>query len=134
MIYEMTIQVRVADFNRGYKWYETLLKRNADLIPHEGFAEWELVPGCWLQVAGGIPSDGSGPVRLGVTDIESERNRIMSALGVSFFDIHTREEVPVKWAGFTDPWGNRLGFFEYKNINDKEVQIQRMFGSRDAQK
>lgn len=63
MIYEMTIQVRVLDIEKGQKWYQTLLKRELDFIPHEGFAEWELIPGCWLQVAEGTPAEGSGPLR-----------------------------------------------------------------------
>lgn len=40
------------------------LKKDADLKPHDGFVEWELIPGCWLQVAKGSPSEGSGPLRL----------------------------------------------------------------------
>lgn len=49
MIYEMTYQVRVAYFDKGLTWYKTLLNRDPDFVPHEGFAEWELIPGCWLQ-------------------------------------------------------------------------------------
>lgn len=114
MIYEMTYQVRVSDFSEGLKWYKTLLNKDPDLTPHEGFAEWELLPQCWLQVAEGAPSEGSGPLRLGVLSIEETRNRMINELNVDYFEIFTREEVPVKWATFTDPWGNRLGFFEYK--------------------
>ncbi len=46
MICEMTIQVRVSDFADGLSWYRTLFQRDPDFVPHEGFAEWELVPGC----------------------------------------------------------------------------------------
>ncbi|MEH7884288.1 VOC family protein [Bacillus sp. JJ1609] len=114
MIYELTYQVRVSDFNEGLMWYKTLLNKEPDLIPHAGFAEWELMPRCWLQVAEGIPSKESGPLRLGVLSIEEARNRMIKELNVASFEICSREEVPVKWATFTDPWGNRLGFFEYK--------------------
>jgi hypothetical protein len=114
MIFEMTYQVRVSDFSEGLKWYKTLLDKEPDLTPHEGFAEWELVPRCWLQVAEGAPSEGSGPLRVGVKSIEEARNRMINDLNVDPFEIFSREEVPVKWATFTDPWGNRLGFFEYK--------------------
>lgn len=72
----MTVQVRVTDIKEGQKWYQTLLNKKPDFIPHEGFAEWELISGCWLQVAEGVPTEGSGPIRLGVTDIEAERDRI----------------------------------------------------------
>ncbi|MUK89820.1 VOC family protein [Ornithinibacillus sp. L9] len=131
MIYEMTIQIRVTDISEGQKWYETLLQRKPDFIPHEGFAEWELIPGCWLQVAEGIPAKDSGPLRLGVLDIVSERERIKGELKVPHFDIFSREEVPVKWATFTDPWGNRLGLFEYINEIEKNEQIQNISGELD---
>ena len=128
MIYEMTTQVRVADFDEGKKWYQSLLNKEPDFIPHEGFAEWELIPGCWLQVAEGVPSEGGGPLRLGVTSIEHERNRMIEELNVDFFEIHSREEVPVKWATFSDPWGNRLGFFEYINEKEKNERITMILG------
>ncbi|MCM3710374.1 VOC family protein [Sporosarcina luteola] len=124
MLYEMTIQVRVTEFAKGQDWYTTLLKREPNFIPHDGFAEWELLPGCWLQVAKGIPSVNSGPLRLGVLDLEKERNRIQEELGVKRFELHSREEVPVKWGTFTDPWGNQLGFFEYKNEEEKKAMFR----------
>ncbi|MDW0117944.1 VOC family protein [Sporosarcina thermotolerans] len=128
MIYEMTIQVRLSDFEEGLHWYSTLLKRKPDFSPHEGFAEWELLPGCWLQVAEGNPSLNSGPIRLGVIDIEEERNRVQEQLNVENFNLHSREEVPVKWATFSDPWGNQIGFFEYKNEVEKTEKIQAILG------
>jgi len=128
MIYEMTIQVRVSEFEKGQHWYTTLLKREPDFIPHDGFAEWELIPGCWLQVAEGSPSLNSGPIRLGVNDIEKECKRVQEELGVENFDLHSREEVPVKWGTFSDPWGNRLGFFEYILEDEKKDRIQVVLG------
>ncbi|MCG7343170.1 VOC family protein [Sporosarcina sp. ACRSL] len=128
MIYEMTIQVRVSEFEKGQQWYTTLLKREPDFIPHEGFAEWELLPGCWLQVAEGHPSMNSGPIRLGVLDIEEERNRVQQELGVESFELHSREEVPVRWGTFADPWGNQLGFFEYKSEAEKKERIRVIVG------
>jgi hypothetical protein len=124
MIYEMTYQVRVTDMNEGLKWYKTLLNKEPDFTPHEGFAEWELLPGCWLQIAEGVPSEGSGPLRLGVQSIDEARNSMIRELNVEPFEIFSRHEVPVKWATFTDPWGNRLGFFEYINKSEKEERIQ----------
>lgn len=53
MIYEMTVQVRVSDMIKGQQFYEALLNRAPDTTPHEGFAEWELTPNCWLHVAEG---------------------------------------------------------------------------------
>ncbi len=113
----MTIQIRVQDFARGIEWYKTLLKKGPDFIPHEGFAEWELIPNCWLQVAEGTPATGSGPLRLGVKHIETERKRLMEDLGVEYLEIQSRPEVPVKWATFSDPWGNLIGLFQ-SNTNE----------------
>jgi hypothetical protein len=128
MIYEMTVQVRVSNMEDGQKYYEILLNRQPDFTPHEGFAEWELLPNCWLQVAEGTPTVGNGPLRLGVVDLHAERKRLMDILHIEEFEIFERVEVPVKWATFSDPWGNRLGLFEYKDseaLNEKLRQVVR---------
>jgi hypothetical protein len=129
MIFEMTIQVRVSSIEEGQKWYETLLNRKPDFIPHEGFAEWELISGCWLQVAEGILIEGNGPLRLGVTNIEAERDRLVEVLKINYFEIHSRPEVPVKWGTFTDHWGNRLGFFEYLDKSEERERIKTIIGT-----
>lgn len=128
-MFEMTIQLRVTDFEQGQKWYETLLNRRPDFMPHEGFAEWEVIPGCWLQVAEGIPSEGSGPLRLAVNNLEAEQERIMKELNVDHFEIYARDEVPVRWGTFSDPWGNQLGFFEYVDKNEENEVIQKVWGN-----
>ncbi|MGR3764357.1 VOC family protein [Rossellomorea sp. NS-SX7] len=128
MIYEMTIQVRVSNMREGQSWYETLLSREPDFVPHDGFAEWELLPGCWLQVAEGEPASGSGPIRLGVADLEAEKKRVMQLLSVEDFTIHSRKEVPVKWATFEDPWGNGIGLFQYMDQQEIQNRIVTILG------
>ncbi|WP_316568748.1 VOC family protein [Neobacillus sp. YIM B06451] len=123
MFFEMTYQIRVTDIKEGHKWYQTFLQNAPDFIPHDGFVEWEVVPGCWLQVAEGIPSSGSGPLRVAVKDLEAEKSRLVSELEVENFEVFSREEVPVKWCTFSDPWGNRIGLFEYI---DKKVESERI--------
>lgn len=130
MFFEMTIQVRVNDFQKGRHWYQTLLKRQPDFIPHEGFIEWEVTPGCWLQVAEGTPTAGSGPIRLGVKDIEEERKRLLKELQIEPFEIHSKEGVPVKWGTFEDPWGNLLGLYEYLDKNLEEDRLKQLLGSK----
>ncbi len=125
----MTTQVRVSNIKEGQGWYEILLNKKPDFIPHDGFAEWELIPGCWLQVAEGTPTDGNGPLRLGVTNIEAERDRLVEQLKIDSFEIHSRPEVPVKWGTFTDPWGNRLGFFEYLDKSEEQERIKTIIGA-----
>ncbi|WP_409291306.1 VOC family protein [Peribacillus sp. SCS-37] len=129
MIFEMTIQVRVSNFKEGLEWYNSLLNKQPDLIPHDGFAEWELLPGCWLQVAEGVPAEGTGPLRLGTANIEAERERLVEQLGIDCFEIQSRPEVSVKWGTFADPWGNRLGFFEYLDKSEEKERIKTVIGA-----
>ncbi|WP_430787292.1 VOC family protein [Virgibacillus flavescens] len=128
MIFEMTTQIRVSSIKEGQKWYETLLNKKPDFIPHDGFAEWELIPGCWLQVAEGNLTEANGPLRLGVANIEAERERLVKELTIDSFEIHARPEVPVKWGTFTDPWGNRLGFFEYLDKGEEQERVKTILG------
>ncbi|MGE7934784.1 VOC family protein [Viridibacillus arvi] len=103
MIFEITTLVRVTNFKGGHKWYGSLLNKKVDFIPHDGFVGWEIIPDCWLQVAEGIPSEESGPLRLGVTDLIAERSRLVKDLEIDEFEIYSREEVSAKWGTFTDP-------------------------------
>jgi len=128
VIFEITNQVRVTDIQQGQRWYEILLNKKPDFIPHEGFAEWEIIPGYWLQVAEGVPSEGSGPLRLGVTNIIAERDRLVKELGIEKFEIFSREEVTAKWGSFTDPWGNELGFFEYLDKKEENDRVKTILG------
>ncbi|PLS18032.1 ornithine monooxygenase [Bacillus sp. M6-12] len=128
MFFEMTYQVRVTDIVEGHKWYKTLLKKTPDFMPHVGFMEWELIPGCWLQVAQGVPSVGSGPLRLGVKDLETEKYRLIRKLNVEDFEIFSRQEVPAKWGTFSDPWGNRIGLFEYIDKTEENQRIETILG------
>ena len=130
MVFEMTYQVRVPHFGEGLHWYRTFLNKEPDFTPHEGFAEWELIPGAWLQVAEGKTAEGSGPLRLGVKSIEDERSRLVEELGIQIFEISAREEVPVKWATFSDPWGNRIGLFEYKDKAEMQERVSSILGSK----
>ena len=85
-------------------------------------------PRFWLQVAEGIPSEASGPLRLGVTDIIAERDRLVKELGIDEFEIYSRKEVSAKWGTFTDSWGNQLGLFEYLNKKEENERIKSILG------
>ena len=129
MIFEMTVQFRVSDIKEGQKWYETLLNKKVDYAPHEGFLEWELFPGCWLQIAEGKVNNGNGPLRLGVTNIEDVRSRLIKELNVNYFEIDSRPEVPARWGTFNDPWGNQLGLFEYIDKDEEKERIKTILGT-----
>lgn len=124
MFFEITVHIHVSDIEEGQKWYETLLNRTPDFIPHESFVEWEIVPGCWLQVSEGNPGSISGPLRFAVKDILNEKERIIRELNIANFEIHSRPEVPVKWGTFTDPWGNQIGFYEYIDKNEEKKRLK----------
>lgn len=128
MVFEITIQVRVTDMTKGIAWYRELFERKPDFAPHNGIVEWEIFPGSWLQLAEGTPAVGSGPLRWGVENLEAERERVMKRLNVDHFEIHSREEVPVKWGTFEDPWGNRVGFYEYVNKEEQAQRMETIFG------
>ncbi|MCU9614894.1 VOC family protein [Caldibacillus lycopersici] len=128
MIFEMTTQLKVASITDGQAWYEILLNKKPDFIPHAGFAEWQLLPGCWLQVAEGTPAVGNGPLRFGIANIEAERERLIEQLKIERFEIHSRPEVSVKWGTFSDPWGNQLGFFEYFDKREEQERIKAIIG------
>ncbi|AVQ97745.1 ornithine monooxygenase [Oceanobacillus iheyensis] len=108
----VTFQVKITDYEKGIKWYEKLFNRKPDFIPHGDFAEWEIVPNTWLQVAKGEPTNGNGPLRLGVEDIENERRRLVEVLNIEIESVNTREGVPAAWCSFEDPYGNRIGLYQ----------------------
>ncbi|WP_433750460.1 VOC family protein [Falsibacillus pallidus] len=124
MIFEMTMQVKVLNIDEAIKWYEVFLSKKPEYIPHEGFAEWEILPGCWLQVAESLEFGGAGPIRFGIKDIESEKQRLMKELNITGFEIYSRPEVEVKWGTFQDPWGNEIGLFEYLDKEQEESRIK----------
>ncbi|MBN8191821.1 VOC family protein [Bacillus sp. NTK074B] len=111
----VTFQIRVTNYYEGLSWYTTLFNREPDFIPHEDFAEWEMVDNTWLQVAKGEPAIGNGPLRFGVQDIYSERERLMKSLNAVIEEVQTREGVPAAWCTFSDPYGNLVGLFEELN-------------------
>lgn len=127
MLFEVTNQIRVPDLLEGQQWYEKLLGKKPDFIPHEGFVEWEVIPGFWLQLAEGTPSKNSGPFRIGVTDLEATRDLLVQELNIARFEIHSREEVPVKWGTFEDPWGNGVGFYEYHDKKEEEERLNLLY-------
>jgi len=65
----------------------------------------------------GIPIEGSGPLRLGIKDIQVEKARLAKELHILDFPIYSREEVSVKWGTISDPWGNSIVDPNYKHNN-----------------
>jgi catechol 2,3-dioxygenase-like lactoylglutathione lyase family enzyme len=110
----LTIQLWVGDGSAGRGWYARLFGRPPDFTPfsHDTFCEWIFKPGYWEihVVEKDHPEPRQAPVRFGVEDIHAARQQVLE-LGVGADAI---EELPgvVRWCNFTDPWGNRLGFYQ----------------------
>lgn len=107
----ITTQVRTNNLDAAIRWYAALLGRPPDETPEAGVAEWEIMPNCWLQLAEGTPAPGSGPLHLGVADIEAVRERLQQALHIAISPVE-RIEGEVAWCTFADPFGNQLGLFQ----------------------
>ncbi len=118
-MFEMTVKVQVGNIEEGVKWYSAVLNKAPDRIPHPGSAEWQPFKGCWLQMAEGKEEIQGLLIRIGVHDIQAERDRLRSALQDERIQVSTKQWVPVKWIDLKDPWGNTIGFYEYL---DKEYE------------
>lgn len=104
--------VRVSDIQAATEFYRTVLGREPDFSPSPDMQEWEILPDVWLLVAGtsGLPPQ-NGRIRFGVTNIESERRRLVEALGLDISPVERIEGV-VAYCNFDDPWGNKMGLFQ----------------------
>lgn len=73
--------VPVEDHLRATTWYAKLLGREADLVPMEDVAEWQLADSAWLQVTTDTKRAGSTTVIIGVVDIRVQRSLIIPMAG-----------------------------------------------------
>ncbi len=107
-----TLQVYVDDMTRARLWYVKLLGRKPDFGANPDFLEWEIVTHFWFQlVTKKAPKDPSRK-RFGVSDVYSERQRIIEELGVEVSEVEELPKGVVRWCNFEDPWGNKLGLFQ----------------------
>ncbi len=63
--------VPVSDIARARAWYEKLFGRPADNTPMPVLAEWQVVPGGWVQVFVDEGRAGSGLLNFAVDDLEA---------------------------------------------------------------
>lgn len=102
--------IPVKDFDKASAWYATLLGREADLIPVEEVAEWQLAEGAWLQVSTDPERAGSTTVVFGVDDLEQQR-QLCNDAGITLGDVQEYPGV-IKMADICDPEGNKVSFVE----------------------
>jgi predicted enzyme related to lactoylglutathione lyase len=79
----------------------------ADIEPMPDIRESE-VAGTWVQLAEDEDTTGNWTLRIGVSDLDAERQRLED-LGIRLGDTHTVPEV-VSYFNFYDPDGNRLSY------------------------
>lgn len=111
----MTVQVYVptGDIARARSFYTTLFGREPEFAPHDDFLEWSPIAGqeCWLQVSA---KEGATPmlnrVRFRVLDLRTA----LDFLDSSEIERSEPSQLPdvVAFVDFSDPWGNRLGYYE----------------------
>lgn len=102
--------VPVRDQNTAVEWYKKLLGRDADVVPVEGVAEWQLAKNAWLQVAADPERAGSTTVVIGVNDIDAQCRACASA-NVSHGEVVEYPEV-IKMIEVIDPDGNKVSFVQ----------------------
>jgi catechol 2,3-dioxygenase-like lactoylglutathione lyase family enzyme len=106
----ITVGIPVSDLHVAVRWYQRVLELDRGIEPAPGIREFEVSPGCWLQLFREEAS-GSGHVfRVGVEDIDEARRRLLG-LGVTVADTERIEGV-IAFCDFADPDGNRLSLYE----------------------
>jgi predicted enzyme related to lactoylglutathione lyase len=100
----------VGDHQAAVAWYAQLLGREADLVPTDGVAEWQLTDTAWLQVGADPERSGSTTVVIGVHDLETQRAFCEKA-GVPLGEVVEYPDV-IRMAETADPDGNTVTFVQ----------------------
>ena len=100
----------VKDYSAAVAWYARLLSREADLVPVEGVAEWQIADGAWIQVCLDTERAGYTTVVVGVDDLEAQRG-VCSQAGI---ELDETQEYPgvIRMAEVCDPDGNKISFVQ----------------------
>ena len=106
----VTIGVPVRSVVEASRWYERCLRLTGHIDPASDIREYELVPGCWLQLSETNTAPSEHCLLLGVADLEGERERLVN-IGVDVGQIQRVEGV-IAFVDFKDPDGNNLGFYQ----------------------
>ena len=98
--------VPVSDLQAGSRWYEALFGRPADNNPMPTLAEWQVVPGGWVQVFNDAERAGTGLLNFAVDDLEAHRADLRQR-GLETGEI-TEATKGVRLSEITDPDGNTI--------------------------
>ena len=102
--------VPVKDHQNAVKWYTKLLGREADLVPVDEVAEWQIADNAWIQVGADPERAGYTTVIIGVHDIAEQRGFCEKA-GIPLGELIEIPEV-IKMAEAVDPEGNKVAFVQ----------------------
>ena len=102
--------IPVTNYQTAVNWYKKLIGRDADVLPTEGVAEWQLAGDAWLQVGSDPDNSGKTTVIINVEDIEAQRSACEEA-GVSLGELVEYTGI-IKMVDATDPDGNKITFVE----------------------
>jgi predicted enzyme related to lactoylglutathione lyase len=100
--------IPVADYDAARPWYERLIGRAPDMLPHDREAAWQLSETGWIYVVADAERAGRALVTLLVDDLDSE----VAALAERGIACEPIETVPGKFrrTAVVDPEGNRVAF------------------------
>lgn len=101
--------IPVKDHVAAVAWYGSWIGRDADVVPMDGVAEWNLAGGGWLQVALDPEHAGSTTVVVGVVDADAQ-HASLAAAGVATGDV--QDLGFIKLVEAVDPDGNKIVFVQ----------------------
>jgi catechol 2,3-dioxygenase-like lactoylglutathione lyase family enzyme len=100
--------IAVADYPAARDWYERLLGRPPDMLPHDTEAAWQFGESGWVYVVLDARRAGSALLTLIVDDLDAVVASI-AGRGIAGGAIETIPGAARK-AEYTDPDGNRVTF------------------------
>ena len=98
--------VPVADIVSARAWYERLLGRPPDLVPHSKEVAWQLAEAGWIYVVADAERAGTAFVTLVVDDLDAE----LATLAERGAEPGPIAEGTVRKLEITDPDGNKITF------------------------
>jgi lactoylglutathione lyase len=111
----VTIGIPVGNLKEASQWYERCLELKGHIEPATDIREYQIFPGCWLQLSEAETAKSQHSLLLGVLDLDGERQRLRE-LGVEVGEIN-RVEGLIAWFDFQDPDGNNLSLYRVEQNN-----------------
>ena len=111
--FTLQVYVPIDETAAARSFYSSLFGREPEFEPHDDFFEWSPIAGqeCWFQVSGKDPASPLlNRVRFRVLHL-SEALSFLDSSGIARSEPSQLPEV-VALVDFTDPWGNRLGYYQ----------------------